>query len=77
MNAKRRILLIAIASWSAVGLRRRRSKNPIAAGLGVIKSSASVASSAARASYPVARISLKFARRFAWGAFRALIWPKK
>lgn len=77
MNPKRRILLIAVVSWGAVGLRRRRSKNPIAAGLGLIKSSASLASSAARASYPVAKVSLRLARKLAWGAFRSLIWPKK
>lgn len=75
MNTKRRILLIAILSWGVIGLKSR-ARNPLTAGLSLIKSSLNIAKSTAKASYPLARAPLKFAGKKLLWTFKALFFKK-
>lgn len=76
VNPRRRVLLIAIASWGVVAARARTA-NPITGLLGLIRLATDFVGNAAKIAIPAAKLPLKYSAKGIWFLVKRILRFRK
>ena len=76
VNPRRRVLLIAIASWLVVAAQTRTA-NPITGLLGLFRMATDFFGNAAKIAIPAAKIPLKYSAKVLWFLLKSTLGLRK